>query len=58
MTPQVPSTYNATVVNGDDFVEALQDSKARSLASDGVGYLERLQSEGRDHSVPTFFSGR
>jgi hypothetical protein len=56
MTPQVPNTYNTTVVNGDDFVEALQDSKARSLAADGVGYLERLQAEGRDHSVPTFFS--
>lgn len=56
MTPQLPPAYNATVVNGDDFVEALHDSKARNLAADGVDYLERLQAEGRDHSVPAFFS--
>jgi hypothetical protein len=55
MTPQSPTAYNTTVVNGDDFVEALKDSKARSLAADGVGYLKRLQSEGRDHSIPAFF---
>ncbi|MET0602235.1 MAG: hypothetical protein ABW167_09625 [Baekduia sp.] len=53
MTPQLPAAYNATVVNGDDFVEALNDSKARTLAADGVAYLKWLQAEGRDHSVPT-----
>jgi hypothetical protein len=43
-----------TYVTGESFAAALNDPVAKQLVEDSVAYFEKLQAEGRDHSVPPF----
>jgi hypothetical protein len=43
-----------TFVTGESFAAALKDPAAKQLVEESVAYFEKLQAEGRDHSVPPF----
>jgi len=52
-TPKGP-----TYVTGESFAAALNDPVAKQLVEESVAYFEKLQAEGRDHSVPPFVQVR
>jgi hypothetical protein len=47
-----------TFVTGESFAAALEDPVSRRLVEDSLAYFEKLQAEGRDHSVPPFLLGK
>jgi hypothetical protein len=47
-----------TYVTGESFEAALRDLAAKRLVEESVAYFEKLQAEGRDHSVPPFVRSR
>lgn len=47
-----------TFVTGESFAAALEDPVAKRLVEESVAYFEKLQAEGRDHSVPPFVRSR
>jgi hypothetical protein len=52
MTPAPLDPTHPTVVDGDDFVAALNDERAKALSRAAVQFAEQLRLQGRDHSVP------
>lgn len=47
-----------TVVTGESFAAALGDPESKRLVDESLAYFEKLQQEGRDHSVPPFLLGK
>jgi hypothetical protein len=43
-----------TFVTGESYAAALRDPAGVQLVEESVAYFEKLQAEGRDHSVPPF----
>ena len=46
-----------TAVTGESLAAALEDPAGKQLVEESVAYFEKLQAEGRDHSVPPFVRG-
>jgi hypothetical protein len=46
-----------TVVTSESFAAALEDPEAKRLVDESLAYFEKIQHEGRDHSVPPFLLG-
>jgi hypothetical protein len=47
-----------TLVDSESFEAALKDPQSRHLVEKSLAYFAKVQSEGRDHSVPPFLLGK